>query len=171
MSFTDTLKNILFGQDTDNEENDAPEEEEYETEIEEEPSEEEAKPAEKTAFQPKASSGERIQTKQSGGMNVNAISKDPIEMKVVKPEKLENVTKIADFLISRKTVVLNFEGTAPETSRRIIDFLNGVAYAIDGSLRKVANRIYIVTPSNVDISGEQVSEAAESNEFVPEDKD
>jgi len=91
-------------------------------------------------------------------------------MKVVKPEKLENVTQIADYLISRKTVLLNLEDTQPETSRRLIDFLNGVAYAINGNLRKVANRTYVATPSNVDITGEQLTDSAEKSEFAHRDR-
>lgn len=84
-----------------------------------------------------------------------------IEMKVVKPEKLESVTQIADQLLARKTILLNLEDTNKETSRRLIDFLNGVAYAINGTLKKVANNTYVITPSNVEVSGEQLHETQE----------
>ncbi len=84
-----------------------------------------------------------------------------IEMKVVKPEKLESVSQIADHLLARKTILLNLEETNKETSRRLIDFLNGVAYAISGTLKKVANNTYVITPSNVEVSGEQLHDAQE----------
>ena len=79
-------------------------------------------------------------------------SGSPIEMVVVKPQKLETVTEIADHLVDRKTILLNLEDTNKETARRLIDFLNGVAYAINGDLRKVATNTYVVTPSNVELS-------------------
>ena len=89
-----------------------------------------------------------------------------IEMKVVKPDRLEAVTQIADHLLDRKTILLNLEDTNRETARRLIDFLNGVAYAINGNLKKVANCTYVITPSNVDVSGEQIKESQDGNEIV-----
>ena len=81
------------------------------------------------------------------------------ELKVVKPENFASVGQIADHLINRRTVVLNLESTSKETARRIIDFLNGVAYTLDGQIKAVANNTYVITPSHVDISGESLSES------------
>ena len=91
------------------------------------------------------------------GSGVGITSGSAIEMIVVKPEKLETVTQIADYLVDRKTILLNLEDTNKETARRLIDFLNGVAYAINGDLRKVASNTYVVTPSNVELSGEKLT--------------
>lgn len=88
-------------------------------------------------------------------------SGSPIEMVVVKPVKLETVTQIADHLVDRKTILLNLEDSNKETARRLIDFLNGVAYAINGDLRKVATNTYVVTPSNVELSGEKLASTQE----------
>lgn len=82
-----------------------------------------------------------------------------LELKVVKPERYEVVPQIADHLLNRRTVVLNLEATNKETSRRIIDFLSGVAYAIDGKLSKVAINTYLITPANINVSGEALTEA------------
>ena len=79
-----------------------------------------------------------------------------IELKVVKPERFESVSQIADHLLSRRTVVLNLENTNKETARRLIDFLSGVAYANEGQIKKVANCTYIITPYNVGIMGEDL---------------
>ena len=91
-----------------------------------------------------------------------------IELKVVKPDRFENVSQIADHLLNKRTVVLNLESTNKETARRLIDFLSGVAYSIDGQLKRVANNAYVITPNNVDISGDQmrakVAEEAENAE-------
>lgn len=91
-----------------------------------------------------------------GGSNVSVTSGSSIEMVVVKPEKLGSVTQIADYLVDHKTILLNLEETNKDTARRLIDFLNGVAYAINGNLRKVATNTYVVTPSNVELSGEKI---------------
>ncbi len=85
------------------------------------------------------------------GISISGSSGSALEMKVVKPESFDSVAQIADHLLSRRTVVLNLENTNKETARRLIDFLSGVAYSIDGSLKKIASNAYVITPSNVDV--------------------
>lgn len=89
-------------------------------------------------------------TRAAGG-----ISSAALEMKVVKPERFDEVRQIGEHLLARRTVVLNLEDTNKETTKRIIDFLCGVVFAIDGQVKKVANATYVVTPKNVDVSGDQ----------------
>ncbi len=91
--------------------------------------------------------------------SVTRAADSSFELKVVKPENFASVGQIADHLINRRTVVLNLESTSKETSRRIIDFLNGVAYTLDGQIKAVANNTYVITPSHVDISGESLTES------------
>lgn len=90
-------------------------------------------------------------SRPAGGASSNA----SLEMKIVKPEKYEDVTDIAKHLLQRRTVVLNLESTNKETIRRIIDFLSGVAFAIGGKLNRVANSTYVITPKNVELSDDQ----------------
>ena len=73
---------------------------------------------------------------------------------LVKPDRFEDVEAIADHLNNKKTVVLNLEDANREVSRRIIDFLSGVAYANHGNIRKVANSTFIIVARDVDIMGE-----------------
>ena len=82
-----------------------------------------------------------------------------IELKVVKPERYANVKQIADHLLNHRTVVLNLESTNKETAKRLLDFLSGVAYSIDGQLKRVATNTFVITPANVDVSGEQMRTA------------
>ena len=89
----------------------------------------------------------------STGMSINGSA---IELKVVKPDRFENVSQIADHLLNKRTVVLNLESTNKETARRLIDFLSGVAYSIDGQLKRVANNAYVITPNNVDVGDAQL---------------
>ena len=90
-----------------------------------------------------------------------------LEMKVIKPERYDEVKVIGEHLLARRTVVLNLEDTNKETTKRIIDFLCGVVFAIDGQVKKVANATYVVTPKNVDVSGEQPEAAAEEEQSKP----
>ena len=87
-----------------------------------------------------------------------------LELKVVKPERYEDVPQIADHLLNRRTVVLNLEASNKEISRRIIDFLSGVAYALDGRLSNVAVNTYLITPSHVTVSGEDLSTGRKEEE-------
>ena len=85
------------------------------------------------------------------GISLAGASGSALEMKVVKPESFDTAAQIADHLLSRRTVVLNLESTNKETARRLIDFLSGVAYSIDGALKKIATNAYVITPNNVDV--------------------
>ncbi|MBQ9745959.1 MAG: cell division protein SepF [Clostridia bacterium] len=93
----------------------------------------------------------------------NTVTRDgiggAIELKVVKPERYGNVKQIADHLLNHRTVVLNLESTNKETAKRLLDFLSGVAYSIDGQLKRVATNTFVITPCNVDVSGEQMRAA------------
>lgn len=101
---------------------------------------------------------EEVADKPAHPSNVSVSTGASIEMKVVKPDSLETVDQIANQLLARKTILLNLEDTNKETARRLIDFLHGVSYAIGGNLKKVANCTYVITPSNVDISGDQLKD-------------
>lgn len=94
---------------------------------------------------------------------VSLASRSSIEMKVVTPTRYDAVTQIADLLLEKKTVLLNLENTNKETAKRLIDFLSGVAYALNGDVQKVADNTFAVTPQNVAVSNENIdSFAAES---------
>ena len=96
--------------------------------------------------------GNDDQNNQPGGNQDNSV----IEFKVVRPETFASVTEIADYLLNHCTVVLNLEATNREAAKRIIDFLAGVAYSINGQLKNVANNTYIITPCNVDVEDAQI---------------
>lgn len=87
------------------------------------------------------------------GVNVN--------MKVVRPKNYDSDTasQIANHLLNKCTVFLNLENTNKETSRRLIDFLSGVAYSIGGSLKRIAASAYVVTPANVDVDEAKIKPA------------
>lgn len=90
--------------------------------------------------------------KDKNYMNINTTAQ--LQVILVKPEEFEDAQDIADNLISKRTVLLNIENLNKDLSRRLIDFLSGVAYAQGGNIKRVANRTYIITPYNVDILGD-----------------
>lgn len=77
-----------------------------------------------------------------------------MEVCVIKPANMEDTREIADTLIANCTVILNLEGLDMEVAQRIIDFTSGSCYSIGGSLQKVSSYIFILTPANVDITGD-----------------
>ena len=87
-----------------------------------------------------------------------------VQFVLVEPETFDkDVTAMADEFIKRNTVILNMEQTNKDVGKRIIDFLSGVAYAHNGKISRVAEDTYIVMPSNVKLSGEDVMDEVESD--------
>lgn len=89
---------------------------------------------------------------------VNIHTTTQLQVVLVKPERFENASEIADHLRDKRTVVLNLESTQKDVARRLVDFLSGVAYANEGQIKKVAVSTYIITPYNVDIMGDLIDE-------------
>lgn len=77
-----------------------------------------------------------------------------MEVCVIKPNNMNDSREITETLLSGRTVILNLEGLDLEDAQRIIDFISGAAFAIDGNLQKISNSIFLVTPASVDISGD-----------------
>ena len=95
---------------------------------------------------------------RGNGKVVNIHTTAQLQVVLVKPERFENASDIADHLRDKRTVVLNLEKADPAIARRLLDFLSGVAYAQEGQIKKVAMQTYIVTPYNVDIMGDLIDE-------------
>lgn len=77
-----------------------------------------------------------------------------MEVCVIKPTSVDDAREITETLLSGRTVILNLEGLDLEVAQRIIDFTSGATFAINGNLQKISNYIFLVTPTNVDISGD-----------------
>ncbi len=77
-----------------------------------------------------------------------------MEVCVIKPTSFEDSRDIVETLLSERTILLNMEGLDLGLAQRIIDVTSGACFAIGGTLQKVSNYIFIVTPRSVDISGD-----------------
>ncbi len=98
----------------------------------------------------------RADDRRNKVVNIHATTQ--LKVVLVKPERFENASEIADHLKDKRTVVLNLESTNKDIARRLIDFLSGVAYAGEGKIKKVAANTYIITPYHVDIEGDLIDE-------------
>ncbi len=96
-------------------------------------------------------------------VNINATTQ--LQVVLVKPERFDDARTVADHLNAKRTVVLNLESTNKEVSRRMVDFLSGVAYANHGQIQRVANSTFIITPCNVDIMGDLLDELESNGVF------
>lgn len=118
---------------------------------------------------PIADRREEVSSRRSGssGQNnkvVNIHATAQLQVVLFKPENFGEETRaVADELLKMHTVVLNLEDTKKEVSRRIIDFLSGVAYANGGKIKRVSTSTYIITPYNVDLTGDEVMDELENN--------
>ena len=127
-----------------------PEEDEFDDAVEEI----EETPKKKTVENP-APQKREVQPRVLGGRGKTVnFNLNQMQVILVKPDRFDDVTAIADHLNDKKTVVLNLESCERDVSRRIIDFLSGVAYANHGNIRKVAVSTFIIVPNEVDVSGE-----------------
>lgn len=98
----------------------------------------------------------------NGSRVVNINASTQLQVVLVRPESFDSVGQIADHLRDRRAVLLNLEQTEKNVARRLVDFLSGCAYSLDGKIKKVATSTYLVTPFGVDIMGD-VMEELENN--------
>lgn len=97
---------------------------------------------------------------------VNIHTTAAMQVVLVKPDRFDTVSEIADHLRDKRAVVLNLESTNKDVARRLVDFLSGCAYALDGKIKKIAISTYIITPYNVDIVGDLIDELENSGLYL-----
>ncbi len=148
MGLMDNLKNIFT----------IPEEDEYDEEMEQALEKEEPKKSVQYTEQPQPKRSETSPRVIGGKSKTVSFNSAQMQVVLVKPERYEDVTTIADHLNERKTVVLNLEAADRDLSRRIVDFLSGATYANHGNMRKVSKGTFLIVPNGVDMMGEMMLE-------------
>ncbi|MCR5826622.1 MAG: cell division protein SepF [Oscillospiraceae bacterium] len=106
----------------------------------------------------------REEERRNKVVNIHATTQ--LKVVLVKPERFENASEIADHLKQKRTVVINLESTNKDVARRLIDFLSGVAYAGEGKIKRVAANTFIITPYHVDIMGDLIDELESSGLYL-----
>ena len=154
MSLMDEFKKIIHPYDD--------EDYDYEEDFEE-PVKESRSPFEERR-EDRRSEERRSEDRHNKVVNIHATTQ--LKVVLVKPERFENASEIADHLREKRTVVLNLESTNKDIARRLIDFLSGVAYAGDGKIKKVSANTYIITPYSVDLMGDLIDELESSGLYL-----
>ena len=146
MSLVDEFKKIIHPYDD--------EDDDYEEDV--------GRDSEPTYFEPRepreSSRRKEVSAEERRNKVVNIHATTQLKVVLVKPERFENASEIADHLREKRTVVLNLESTNKDVARRLVDFLSGVAYAGDWKIKKVSTNTYIITPYSVDIMGDLIDE-------------
>jgi len=101
--------------------------------------------------------------KRNNVVNIHTAA-SPMKVVLVEPTSYDEVQSICDDLKSKKPIIINFENMDKEIARRMVDFISGAVYALDGTIQKVSNGIVLVAPSNVDVLG-NIRSSIDSEDF------
>lgn len=96
---------------------------------------------------------------------VNIHSATSTKVMIIKPTAFEEATDIADDLKNRKIVVVNITSLEPKVAQRLLDFMGGASYALGGELQEVEKGVYILSPSNVEVTNELKNELSSKGLF------
>ena len=97
---------------------------------------------------------EAVPASKRKGQVLNLHAQRQLKVVVAEPRTFEDVQGLADNLKNRRPVVVNLEKADAELAKRVVDFISGAIYALNGSLQKVGSGIFLIVPSNMDISSE-----------------
>ncbi len=96
---------------------------------------------------------ETLQAPKKGKI-VNIHTTTQLKVVVVHPMAFEDSKEIADHLKTKKPIVVNLENIDRDVAKRIIDFLSGAVYSLDGNIQKISNGIFLIVPYNMGIMGD-----------------
>lgn len=89
---------------------------------------------------------------------VNMPQTQAIKMVISQPTTFEQSEEICNYLKERKSVIVNLEYVNKDVARRIVDFISGAVHALDGHIQKISNSIFLIAPTNYEISNEMARE-------------
>ena len=89
----------------------------------------------------------------------------PAKVHLVAPRSFNDAQQIADRFKAQIPVIVNLQGAEADLSKRLIDFSSGLTYALDGSMQRVADKVFLLTPRNVELSAEERARALERGGF------
>ncbi|MBQ3192772.1 MAG: cell division protein SepF [Oscillospiraceae bacterium] len=113
---------------------------------------------------PAASTGSSLSGFSGQVLNMNASNKQ--EVVLFRPGSFNDTSKAADDLRNRKAVIVNMENVDKAMARRVVDFLSGCVYALDGDVKKIAQSAYLFCPHNMDIVGDLETLQAEVESYI-----
>ena len=110
---------------------------------------------------------EEVRTSRKSAQVVSIHTQKQMRVVVMEPNSFEEAQNIADQLKSRRPVIVNLENAEKTLAKRVVDFISGTTYALNGNMQKVGNGIFLFVPNNVDISGEMRDELKDKGLFWP----
>ncbi|KJR48224.1 FtsZ-interacting protein [Desulfosporosinus sp. I2] len=113
---------------------------------------------------------EEVRTSRKNAQVVSIHTQKQMRVVVMEPNSFEEAQNIADQLKTRRPVIVNLENAEKTLAKRIVDFISGTTYALNGNMQKVGNGIFLFVPNNVDISGEMRDELKDKGMFWPSSK-
>lgn len=96
-------------------------------------------------------SSSSLRSVPTGSASVTPVSTN-MQMHIVEPKSFTEAQNIANKFKQGTPVIMNLSSTAPELAKRLLDFASGLTYGLDGGLQKVADKVFMLTPHNVDVS-------------------
>lgn len=90
-----------------------------------------------------------------------------LEVSIMKPTRFDDSQDICDMILDERATVVNLEGIDLALAQRIMDFISGSVYALNGKIHQISNLIFIISPENVDISGDYLSYVEQNGFEVP----
>ncbi len=164
MSFWDNMKK--FAQPYADDEYDDYDDEELTDEFEGDAEERPARTRRAPAFNV-STSGEGSPAAPASGFSGQVVSiNNKQEVVLFHPATFNDTSKAADDLRARKAVIVNMENVDKAMARRVVDFLSGCAYAVDGKVKKVAQSTYLFCPHNMDVVGDLENLQSELESYV-----
>lgn len=112
-----------------------------------------------------------VRSKTRRGKVVNIHSNPYVKVMVYQPLSYDDTQTIVDNLKSRKPIIVNLESLDSDLAQRVLDFLSGAVYALEGSIHKVSRGIFVLAPNNVDISGDIPDDLKGKSFFTLNNKD
>jgi cell division inhibitor SepF len=100
-----------------------------------------------------------------GRPNLEAVASASVRVHLVVPRSFNDAQSIADKFKEAVPVILNLQGTDTELSKRLIDFSSGLTYALNGGMQRVADKVFLLTPRNVEVSAEERARLIERGFF------
>ncbi len=95
-----------------------------------------------------------VQGKKNHGKVLNLNNNSNTKVVVVSPQNINDAKDICDHLRSNRSIVMNVEEIETQIAQRIVDFLSGAVYSLDGNIQKISSGIFLATPNSVDILGD-----------------
>ena len=109
---------------------------------------------------------EPTRSRRGGATRLRSVdSGPPAKVHLVVPRSFNDAQQIADRFKAQIPVIINLQGADTDLSKRLIDFSSGLTYALDGSMQRVADKVFLLTPRNVELSAEERAKALERGGF------